>query len=153
MINSIIEAIGVALNEEFNSDDGEKYTIYANEVKQGLKEPCFFISCINPTQRLFFNKRYFRENGFCIQYFPEDKNWEKEECNAVIERLYCCLEWLTVTGDLVRGTKMRGETVDGVLSFFVNYDMFVYFAQTKTPIMDELQHETLTKGTSDENGG
>lgn len=151
MINSIIEAIGFALDEEFNNGESEKCTIYANEVKQGLKEPCFFISCINPTQRLFFNKRYFRENAFCIQYFPKDQNREKEECNAVIERLYRCLERLTVTGDLVRGTKMRGEITDGVLHFFVNYDMFVYFQQEKPTAMEELQISTSAKGIGDTN--
>ena len=39
MINEIIEAISVALNEEF----GDEYEIYRESVRQDLKEPCFFI--------------------------------------------------------------------------------------------------------------
>lgn len=143
MINAIIEAISISLHSEF----GDRYTIYANEVKQGLKEPCFFVSCINPTSRLFFDKRYFQENAFCIQYFPADANREKEECNEVTERLFLCLEWLTVAGDLVMGTKMRSETADGILSFFVNYDMFVYIRKNEAPAMEELKQETTMKGT------
>ena len=141
MINSIIEAISIALNAEF----GDEYRIYADNIEQGLIEPCFFISCINPTNNLFFGRRYFRENMFCIQYFPKDSSREKEECNETAERLFLCLELLTVNGDLVRGTKMRSETVDGVLNFFVNYDMFVYLKGEETPVMEILHTDVATK--------
>lgn len=141
MINSIIEAISIALNAEF----GDEYRIYADNIEQGLTEPCFFISCVNPTNNLFFGRRYFRENPFCIQYFPKDMSREKEECNETAERLFLCLELLTVDGDLVRGTKMRSETVDGVLNFFVNYDMFVYLQGEKTPFMEELYTDITAK--------
>ena len=142
MINSIIEAISISLNEEF----GDDYTNYMEEVKQGLKEPCFFISCLNPTQKLFFGKRYFRENQFCIQYFPLNKMREKEECNDVAERLFDCFEYITVTGDLVRGTKMKYEIADGILNFFVNYDMFVYKKADTTDVMEELSKNVVMKG-------
>ncbi len=122
MINSIIEAISISLNAAF----GDGYTTYTESVEQGLNEPCFFVFCINHTNRVFLGKRHFRENGFCIQYFPADTDRAKEECDAVAERLFSCLEYITVTGDPVRGTKMRCEMVDGVLNFFVNYDLFVY---------------------------
>lgn len=39
MINSIIEAISVSLNGEF----GDDYEIHMEEIKQGLKEPCFLL--------------------------------------------------------------------------------------------------------------
>ena len=141
MINSIIEAISISLNEEF----GDDYTNYTEEINQGLEEPCFFISCLNPTQRLFFGKRYFRENQFCIQYFSFDKMREKEECNDVAERLFSCLEYITVTGDLVRGTKMKYEFADGILNFFVNYDMFVYKKTDSPDVMEKLSKNVSTK--------
>ncbi len=142
MINSIIEGISTALNAEF----GDKYKIYANELKQGLKEPCFFISCIKPTSRRFFNRRYFREQPFCIQYFPESRNRETEECNDVTDRLFLCLEYITVTGDLMMGTKMRSELVDGVLNFFVNFDLFVKINPDEIPVMEELSQTVSAKG-------
>lgn len=49
MINSIIEAISVSLNKEF----GDDYETHMEEIKQGLKEPCFFIACLNPTIEQF----------------------------------------------------------------------------------------------------
>ena len=121
MINSIIEGISISLNAEF----GDNYTTYTESVEQGLKEPCFFVFCINPTNRVFLGKRYFKTHQMCIQYFPVDKGRKKEECNAVSERLFDCLEYITVSGNLVRGTKMHAEMVDGVLNFFVNYDFSV----------------------------
>ena len=51
-----------------------------------------------------------------------------------------------VDGDLTMGTKMRSETVDGVLNFFVNYDMFVYRKDDGEPEMEELTEETTVKG-------
>ena len=142
MINSIIEEISRTIREEF----GSRYTNYMEEVKQDLKEPCFFIQCLNPTEKLFFGKRYFRHNQFCIQYFPEDKQHEKQECYAVAERLFSCLEYLDAGGDLVMGTKMKYEVTDGILHFFVNYDLFVYRAAESVPVMEEVSSETRLKG-------
>ena len=82
MINSIIESISITLNAEF----GDKYKIHREEKKQGLKEPCFFIQCLNPTEELFFWKRYFRQNQFCIQYFPLSEDDRNRECCSVLER-------------------------------------------------------------------
>ena len=141
MINSIIAGISIALNQEFG--DGCKN--YTEEVKQGLEEPCFFISCIHPTHKLLRGRRYLQENMFCIQYFPQDKRQANEECNAVADRLFFCLEYVTVTGDLVRGTKMRSEIVDGVLNFFVNYDLFVYKRTEENP-MEDISSSVSAKG-------
>ena len=141
MINSIAQSISISLNAEF----GDAYTIYTESVEQGLNEPCFFLFCINPANRIFLGKRYFRENQFCIQYLPADRDREKEECNAVAERLFLCLEYITVTGDLVRGTKMKYEVVDGALNFFVNYDLFIY-KEAASDAMEEISENVTVKG-------
>ncbi|MEA4831573.1 MAG: hypothetical protein VB118_03030 [Oscillospiraceae bacterium] len=132
MINEIIDAVSIKINETFG-DDKE---IYTEIKKQDLKEPCFFISCINPINTQVLGKRYFRNNLFCIQYFPSSKE-PKSECNQVLEALFLAMECITVESDLVRGTKMHGETVDGILNFFVNYDMFVYKVEDST-LMGEM---------------
>ena len=141
MINSIIEAISISLNEEFR--DG--YETHMEEIKQGLKEPCFFITCLNPTTELFLGKRYFRTNQFCIQYFPET-NEKQRECNGVAERMLQCLEYITIYGEdkPIMGTKMKYEVVDGVLNFFVNYDCFIRKTEQQTP-MESLQASTSVK--------
>jgi len=140
MINKIIDAVSVSINSEF----GDGYEIYTESLEQGLKEPCFSVLCLNPTNELFLNKRYLRTNQFCIQYFPSTDE-ANSECNAVLERLYGCLELITVTDDLTRGSKMKGEVVDGVLNFFVNYDMFVYKVESKD-LMEDMEINADAKG-------
>ncbi len=141
MINSIIDAISMALNAEF----GDSYDIHMEEIEQGLKEPCFFILCLNPTSRRFLKGRYFRVSQFCIQYFPETRE-KRRECYRVAERLLSCLEYIALEGDAVMGTRMHYEVVDGVLHFFVDYDMFVDRKPGEIPVMGEVSQETLVKG-------
>ena len=142
MINSMIESISIALNAEF----GDRSKVHREAKKQGLTEPCFFIQCLNPVEELFLGKRYSRKNQFCIQYFPEDKLHGEQECHAAAGRLFSCLECLGVGGSLVRGTKMRYEMADGILHFFVNYDLFVYKAGDFVPVMEEVSADTSVKG-------
>ena len=143
MINSIIEAISIALNAEF----GDDFTTYTEKEEQGLKEPCFFISVLEPTHNLCRDRRYFRQHQFCIQFFPADRSREKAECNDTAERLEECLETITVDGDLMRGDKMNHKIVDNVLNFFVNYDCFVIKKYDSEPM------ETLEIKGAVNNGG
>ncbi len=140
MINSIIAGISTALFDAF----GERYEIFIDEIKQDLEEPCFFISCLNPTHELFLGKRYFRTNNFCIQYFPETHT-RQCECLDVAESMMECLEIVTADNVQIRGTKMKYEVIDGVLNFFVNYDCFVYKIVNETP-MDSVSIDTRAKG-------
>ena len=142
MINKIIDAISISIDAEF----GDQYKIYTEEVKQGLDEPCFFILCINPTNELFRNNRYFRTNHFSIQYFPCTDE-PKAERNAVAERLYDCLKVIpSKENGPSRGTRMSSEMVDGVLNFFVNYDMYVYKVEVPGEPMENLNVRTDAKG-------
>lgn len=141
MINSIIDAVCVRLDGAF----GDGYRIYTEHVEQGLQEPCFFVSCINPRNKPMVGNRYLRSNLFCIQFIPTDEE-PKAQCNAVLERLYDALGLIDVEG-LVMGTGMHGEIVGGVLSFFVNYDFFVRKAVQEVPAMGEMTYiNTKMKG-------
>ncbi len=141
MINSITQAIAISLNAEF----GDDYTIYTESVEQGLSEPCFFVFCINISNKPFPGQRYLRENSFCIQYIPAERDMENEECGSIAERLFLCLEQIYLDGGLVRGTDMRYEINDGVMSFFVNYDGFVRKTADSTA-MEEFSEKVSVKG-------
>lgn len=133
MINSIIDAISIALNAEF----GDNYNIYTESIEQGLKEPCFFVQCINPSSERFLGNKYKRTNQFCIQYFPSSED-KYNECMDVADRMFFSLD---VVGDNEwLGTKMGSEIVDDVLNFFVNYDGFVYRTKEQTP-METIEHQ------------
>lgn len=141
MIQKIIDAISIALNTEF----GDGYEIYTEGVEQGLQEPCFSILCLNPTIEQFLGNKYYRTNQFSIQYFPStiEKN---AECFSVHERLSNCLEYVTIDGNSSRGTKMNGQIVDGVLNFFVNYDMFIYKVVPSEDEMETIEFNSDVKG-------
>lgn len=148
MINKIIDGISKAINEEF----GDDYEIYTEEIEQGLKEPCFSIVCINPTNNLFRQNKYFRQNKFCIHYFPSSKE-KRLECQQVLEKLYLILEYIDIeevfegvkTINKTMGTEMNGECSDGVLNFFVNYDMYVNKLEEKTTSMNSFDYNTDVK--------
>ena len=141
MIQYIVDGISEKLNEVF----GDDYKIYTESKKQGLKAPCFFIQLLNPANTRVLNKRFFRRNLFAIQYFPASDE-PKAECYKMQDDLYLALEYITVDGDLQRGIRMRGEFSDGVLNFFVNYNMFVTFKEESTPMEILEKPQITTKG-------
>ena len=143
-LNKIIDGICEALNAEF----GDKYEIYTEDVKQNLTEPCFSVVLVKPSTEQFLGTRYFRQNLFCIHYFPQDKENPNAECFDVYERLTDCLEYIEVDGDMVRGTDMKPDNIisDGVMNFIINYDMFVYRSDDGEPEMETLEQSTDVKG-------
>lgn len=138
MVNNLIDGISIKLNQVFG--DGKR--IYSEPVKQGLKEPCFFIVSLNPSQTQAMGLRYFRQHPFDIHYFPS-KTGGNQEIQDVASDLFEALEYITLlNGDLVRGTNMHYEVIDGVLHFFVSYNMYVKKVVETDPM------ETLTTETS-----
>lgn len=144
MINNVIAGIAIALNQEF----GDDYEIYTEEIKQDLKEPCFFITPLNPSKTDFLSKRYLMDNPFCIQYFPESEDNPNSECRDVADRMLWALENITpLDADRpVRGTDMHHEITDGVLNFFVNYNYFVRKVETPAPLMETMTTILHLKG-------
>lgn len=140
MIEKIIDGILAALSEEF----GSGYTLYTEEVRQGLKEPCFFVTCISPNVKLLRGRRYQHTNQFAVQYLT-NADEPRSDYNLAAERLFKCLELIMAEGNLMRGTGMEATVNDDVLTFTVNYNFFSYRAN-ETPKMEEQETETNLKG-------
>lgn len=140
MVNEIINGISVKLNQVF----GDGYEIYAdNDVVQGLNEPCFFISVLQPSQTNFLGQRYFREHPFDVHYFPKTSG-DNVELQAMGSELFDALEYITLlNGDSVHGTSMNYEVVDGVLHFKVNYNLFL----RKEEIKDSMESISIDEKT------
>ncbi|MBD5114516.1 MAG: hypothetical protein HDT46_04835 [Ruminococcaceae bacterium] len=136
MQQEIIKGISKALNAEF----GSMYTVYAEKAKQGVQKPCFFIKSESTAEIPFPMGRYFHENIFSVTFYPKNEAEEKIDCVRTAERLFGCLEYITVSGDLTRGSKMSCRIEEGVLKFTLHYDMFVYKPKEKTPKMGELHY-------------
>lgn len=121
MIADLIEGISIKLNSVF----GDSFTIYNEAIRQGFKQPCFFIALLDASETQVIGNRYKREQPFDIHYFPESKQQPRSECLAVADKLASALELMTVGSDCYRGTKMHYEIIDEVLHFFVNYNFYV----------------------------
>lgn len=132
MINKIIDGISEALFNEFGSD----YTIYTENVSQGLDPPCFFIRCLSTKKNKFMGDRYFRENLFAIQYLSNSKE-SNQDFQDIFERLSDALELISADGDMVRGTNAECDLNEDILTYKINYNMFSYKKGHKNEKMGE----------------
>ncbi len=132
MIDKIISAIAVTLYNEF----GENYKIYKDKVEQGLNEPCFFVSCLNPITELSLGCRYTRNHQFCIQYL--NQKGSNSQRYDVTERFCRIFEVLNVDDIKIRGTSFSINDDGDVLSFFVNFNTAFYKIK-KTEKMEKME--------------
>ena len=120
-----LSAINDGISKKLNETFGDEYTIYPEEVRQGLERPCFFIKLLKPSNMIERDRTYSRDNSYCIHFFPKSTNAPKAECYQMLDSLYMALEYIEVDGNLVRGTGMLGEFHDEILQFYVDYNVRV----------------------------
>ncbi len=139
MINKIVDGISKALNQEF----GDEYEIYQNNVMQGLDEPCFFIAVLEPSKDQLLQNRFLQRNPFDVHYFP--KRWDdNREMQEAAERMLDCLEWI-ILEEPIHGTEIRWQIEDGVLHFFVSYNV-VRNRMIQKDLMQEITQNITTEG-------
>ncbi len=130
--NEIIKGVARQLNAAF----GDGYEIYQNMVQQGLQEPCFFIGVLQPEQQPLLGSRALRRNPLVIQYFPRADGDNAEMLEAA-EKLLENLEFIQLLdGDWLHGTNMRYEIQNGILHFFVNFNLTVNRLQQEQNMED-----------------
>ena len=133
MINQIIIGIAQALNGAF----GDDYEIHCQEIEQDLKEPCFLILLLNASNEQLVGDRYSRKQPFDILYFPKSKSDSRSEMYEVMNKLNDALEYINFGEGLLRGINMKGQIIDDVLHFFVDYN-FTVIKQREKIYMQEL---------------
>lgn len=119
MINKLIEGISKKLYAVFGD-----IKIYVEEVPQGFVTPCFYIRCLthNDSLMLFDTKKKITK--FDILYFPTENSLNEEyEINNVLAVLVDSLNIIEAEGHKVKGFNSTTEKVDGVLHFFVDYNI------------------------------
>lgn len=135
-INDVVDAISIKLYETF----GEGYEIHTESIEQGFKEPAFFILLLQPEFDQVVGNRYHETLPFDIHYFGSGyMDAYSKASNLMKEMEYIKL----LNGDSLRGTKMKGEVIDGVLHFFVNYNFHVYKV---TDPLDKMENVSLSSG-------
>jgi hypothetical protein len=125
MATEIIKAVSKALDQAFSTAGGAFEIYFSEDVRQGLKEPCFFIAHVGSSQTRMIGRRHRQLNSFDVQYFPQAKGGNAEMI-GVAGQLYDALEFVRLAdGDLVHGTELKYDIQDGVLHFFVDYNVFL----------------------------
>lgn len=141
MLNEIIKGISMELNTAF----GDGYEIYQNDVEQDLKEGCFFIQVLKPELSPLLGRRSMKRNPFDVLYFPKPPG-NNAEMFTVAETLMECLTLISLpNGDLLHGTGMNYEVVDGVLHFMVNFNLPLIRPYDET-YMETLETDVGTVG-------
>lgn len=138
-LQDIIDGIIAAIRTEYDTS----FRIYTEKVEQGLIEPCFSILCVNGQNEQSVGDRYNREYLFNVTYFPSTDE-PISECLAVMEVLYDALAIIDVGDVKLRGARMNGEVVDGVLQFQITYAAFLLAVKAETN-MEDLEVETYGK--------
>lgn len=118
MIEKTIDGISNALHDTFG------YDVYVDSIQQDLNPPGFLIVPLDQKRIRGLGDRYQQVQSFDIRYFPQNGTGTLE-CAIVLERLYDALEYIRIDGDIVWGTSLHGEIREGVLHFFVNFDLFL----------------------------
>lgn len=141
MLNEIIKGVSMALNTTF----GDNYRSYQNDVKQGLKPPCFFIAALKPSLSPLVGRRYMSHNPLDVRFHPKNGG-DNAELFRVAGEMMGALEYITLpNGDVIRGTNREFEVVDGVLHFFVTYSTPLIKDTEETP-METLETYVGAKG-------
>lgn len=134
MGNDIITGIIQKLRDTF----GSEITVYVDEEKQELSEPCFFIRILTVSQDLVIRNRYRRVYSLDIEYHPEDREKIARELAEAADTLSMALEYIHIGDNLTRGSGIHYEVQDGVLHFFIDYDFFVFKVLDREEYMETL---------------
>ena len=128
MVNEIIKTMGKQLGKKFPD-----CKIFADEVPQGFKVPCFQLECTEIKNSLYLGKRYKSENTFEVRYYG---NGGRMDSNSVVMALFQLFSTLEMEDGPIMGTNMTMEKNDDNICFTVSYNCFFIYDEEK-PIMDK----------------
>ncbi|MFC3787901.1 DUF6838 family protein [Paenibacillus sp. GCM10012307] len=102
--------------------------------------PCLILSLWSAAQDRETGHRYKRGHTFDILYV-KGQGESGEAQLEVYELLFNQLTQITVDGSLLKGSKLRCETVTGALHFRVDYDFHIMVERQQGPVMQHLKAE------------
>lgn len=131
------EGIANGILEEFGEEYGVSYELSPQE----LIEKTFYIRLQSSTRTAGLGNRYTTRDLFEISYYVKEA--AATEYNRVSARLFECLEYIKENENLVRGEEMKNEVQDGVLHFFVQYQLHLMKEVTKEDCFETMK---ITEG-------
>lgn len=137
MVDSVINEIIIGIATKINNIYEKKYPIYTDAQQQGVNKPCFFIKYLNgeENREIGLQDRFYKDKAnFVIIGYTEDG--DTEILNNMIDNLYD-LEYIELTDKtLLRAKKLHPKIEDGVLHFFIDYEIFIKKENVATIKMD-----------------
>lgn len=122
-INRIIEGLGAKLHALTG------YPVYVDFKKNHVQFPCFRLKLLDQSSEHVLGGRYMQEHRFDIWYILNDADEvtdSRKEIHEMAEALFMALEYIILEdGTQVRGEEMSYRVTDGILHFFVAYNVFV----------------------------
>lgn len=108
MIDAIVNSIAVQLDSEFG------HPVHTDKIKQGFKEPCFYIKVLDPSQNQLVGNTYRKVVPLDIHYFGSNPQ-------TIADSLYEKLEYLSSEDMVFHATDTNHRVTGGVLHFFATY--------------------------------
>lgn len=137
MVNSVINEVVIGMATKINKIYNKKYPIHTDSEEQGLDKPCFFIKYLNgdENREIGLQDRFYKDKlNFVIIGYTQDG--DTEILNDMIDNLYE-LEYIELTDrTLLRAQKLHPKIEDGVLHFFIDYEIFIKKDDATTIKMD-----------------
>lgn len=133
LVEKIISGIANVLDQNYPDA-----AIYAQEVKQHMKEPCFFVRSLEVGTSKRLANRYDQSRPFEIVYFPKKKE-DTKEIQEVLSELPFLMEFIQLPDGPVMGSKMESKIEDGLGHFLVNYDFPIRRQVDEGPNMEEIE--------------
>ncbi len=127
MVINIINAISVALNNEF-----KEYPVYSEQIKSNLQKPCFFINISSFSEEKMLSNRYSQRATFRITHFISESLRTNEELINVANCVKDIIEFIDFDNHKFNGKKISYNIEENMLIFYVTYSYFVY----KTSVED-----------------
>jgi len=132
MLNDIFDGVSKKLYGSF----GSTHKIYQNDVKQGLETPCFFLSALKPSFTPLLGERGTLRVPLDVQYFPV-QDADNRTMYSTAETLMEILDMIFLSADTcVFGRSKSFEIADGVLHFFVTYQIVLTKAEIPAATME-----------------
>lgn len=117
--------------------------VYTELQEQGLEEPCFCVSCLQPKVERFRGERWRAQLPVTVHYFPGSKE-RRMELGRIFAELMTALEQIECAGEALRGSNMTASEQDGVGVVCVDYDFFMELREEKADDCAMMQLFTLT---------
>ena len=133
LVEKIISGIANVLDQNYPDA-----AIYAQEVKQHMREPCFFIQCLEVGTSKRLAHRYDQIRPFEIVYFPKKKE-DTREIQRVLGELPFLLEFIQLADGPVMGSKMESKIDDDLGHFLGNFDFPIRRQVDEGPNMEEIE--------------